>query len=318
MKRHIAICIATYCRPKMLERLLNSLAQITVPEASEVQLRIVDNDTDQSAYPVVSNFKNSPKSFRDIQYAVEPDQNIAKARNRAVDMGPADMIAFIDDDEVVTPQWLVYLVDSLDSSNADAVFGPVEGRCPVGSPKWAHRGNFFNKKMPPLDQPLAWNGAKTSNALVRGKWFYKGNFRFDPAYGRSGGEDCNLFFRISQQGGRYVASSKACVWEDVEPNRTSVLWLCKRQYRNGLVFHRINVSNPSGRHPLTQFVIRLAKSIRYLAIGLPMMLAGRFEWTIRGLMTLALASGGLAAWLAPRHTNGFVEYQSRTSAQTTG
>jgi succinoglycan biosynthesis protein ExoM len=53
-------------------------------------------------------------------------RNISVARNACLDAATAPLVAFIDDDEVASPEWLVALVGTWESSNADVVLGPVQ------------------------------------------------------------------------------------------------------------------------------------------------------------------------------------------------
>ena len=98
------------------------------------EVRIVDNDASGSA-------KSTVEQFSDLapRYAIEPERNIALARNRALEFGPADFVAFIDDDEAARPGWLTELCERIRQTGADAVFGPVHACFPAGAPQWAVR-----------------------------------------------------------------------------------------------------------------------------------------------------------------------------------
>ena len=48
-----SICIATYQRPEILEKLLESLSKQKLPESVEIEVIIVDNDKSESAKEVV-------------------------------------------------------------------------------------------------------------------------------------------------------------------------------------------------------------------------------------------------------------------------
>ena len=124
MKPLIAICIATYHRPRLLQQTLMSLPQ-HVPEPYRAEIRVVDNDGARSAEPVVKAF--AAQSRIPTRYLVEPKQNIALARNCAIDAGPADYLLFIDDDEVASPSWLSHLIRAMGQTRADVVIGPVVG-----------------------------------------------------------------------------------------------------------------------------------------------------------------------------------------------
>ena len=63
-----------------------------------------------------------------MEYALEPIVGIPYARNRALEMAMAadDLIAFLDDDEVPSEQWLAELLRVWREYSADVVFGPVQ------------------------------------------------------------------------------------------------------------------------------------------------------------------------------------------------
>src|SRR5580700_7943958 len=95
--KHIAICICTYKRPVLLKRLLDDLGGQDTGGLFTYSIVVVDNDHLRSAEPVVSVF--AAASAIPIRYCEEPRQNIALARNKAVENATGDFVAFIDDDE---------------------------------------------------------------------------------------------------------------------------------------------------------------------------------------------------------------------------
>ena len=127
----IAICIATYQRPELLDALLQSLSRCTLPSGHAVEVRIIDNDAEGSARERVESFRTVASQFSKVHYTIEPRQNIAHARNRAIEMGSADAYVFVDDDETVRQDWLVELVACAERHQADAVFGPVRSQIVV-------------------------------------------------------------------------------------------------------------------------------------------------------------------------------------------
>jgi succinoglycan biosynthesis protein ExoM len=314
MSRHVAICVATYRRPKMLRRLLDSLAAMQRPADTDVELRLVDNDSEFSSEPAVRAFTaHNPWPLRT---AIERQQNIALARNRALEMGPTDFVVFVDDDEVVPERWLQDLLDCAERTGADGAFGPVQGRVPVGAPEWTRRGGFFDKSTGPQDAEVAWGSTRTSNTLVRGSWFYEKGLRFDAGYGRSGSSDTDLFVRMAVQGALFASAESAGVWEDVEPQRACFRWLWKRYYRNGLTYHRLcrNLAGPP--HPGGQLLRRLLKMAFLCFSSLPGLLLGRCDRFYHGLFVGALAMGGMVAWLRPARATGYVEYGTRKKVAT--
>ena len=130
---HITVCICTYKRPRLLKRLLETLVQQDTQGQFTYSVVVADNDSLESARETVAAATDvSPVR---ITYCVEPRQNIALVRNRAVAAADGDTIAFIDDDEFPTKDWLRLLRQTLVSHRADGVLGrtlPAEGVRRVG------------------------------------------------------------------------------------------------------------------------------------------------------------------------------------------
>jgi succinoglycan biosynthesis protein ExoM len=87
---------------------LNSLASQRTGGVFTYSVVVADNDAMQSAQPVVAAF--SSQSALPVTYCIEPQQNIALARNRAIEHADGDFVVFIDDDEFPTEGWLLNLL----------------------------------------------------------------------------------------------------------------------------------------------------------------------------------------------------------------
>ena len=81
-KAHISVCICTLKRPQMLLRLLQALERQQIGEEFTFSVVVADNDSAESARESVEQF--SRRSSLRIIYCVEPRQNIALARNKAL------------------------------------------------------------------------------------------------------------------------------------------------------------------------------------------------------------------------------------------
>lgn len=228
----VAVCVATFRRPRQLAELLESLGAQRAPLAGRVWVCVVDNDADASARAVVEAAR--PRLPYEVDYAVEPRRNIALARNRgvarALEMG-AEWVAFIDDDEVARPGWLQALLAAQARFAADAVSGPVRPRLAADAPGWAERGGFFALPMPPAGTPLG--TAATNNALVSRRLLAAVPGPFDPAFGLTGSSDSLFFTRCARQGARLVAAPDAVVEEAVPAARARAGWVLRRAFRVG-------------------------------------------------------------------------------------
>ena len=308
MSRLVAVCIATYHRPSGLDRLLASLRSIEVPTDCAIEFRLVDNDAKGSAEPVAGKWAEPASALPGrLRYEVEPTQGISAARNHALDMGPADLVATIDDDEEATPRWLAGLVASLDQAKADAVFGPVIGRFPPEAPGWVVRGRFFDRQVGAEGRPLHWKETRTGNTLVRGDWFYAKGYRYSSEFGKSGGEDIQLFRRMGEEGARFVASAESVVWEHVLPERARFRWIWRSYWSRTLTYHRT-----AGRHSaVKEAVLSLYRILRATLLSIlsaPFLLVGRPERFFKAVLLWAIAGAAIEFWLWPSRAAGLVLY----------
>src|SRR5215831_20404674 len=91
-KHHISVCICTYKRPELLRRLLLKLEKLETNDLFNYSIVITDNDNTESARETVGSFASRSKI--PVEYHVEPEQNIALARNLAVKHATGDFVAF--------------------------------------------------------------------------------------------------------------------------------------------------------------------------------------------------------------------------------
>jgi len=121
---HISVCVCTYRRPQLLKRLLEGLGGQETRGLFTYSIVVADNDHLRSAELVVSSF--SAALLIPIKYCVESQQNIALARNKAIENAEGDFVAFIDDDEFPTRRWLLTLYETCRQHGVDGVLGPVK------------------------------------------------------------------------------------------------------------------------------------------------------------------------------------------------
>ncbi len=290
----VDVCVATYRRNELLEKLLDSLRAQRL-DGLRMGVRVVDNDERGYARPVIDKFERSLR----VSYVIEPRRNISYARNAAIEGCDADFVAFIDDDEIADPTWLQAHYDCIETFRAEAVMGPI---IKYGPSTFALRSGYF-------DQPKLASGeergfeTRTGNAFVR--WTSNKHRRFDPAYGLTGGEDTKFFEEIKRDGGRVVWCDNAITREYTAPSQASVEWVIQRNYRAGLMrgrqagFHqrptkdRIRAGSRAALHLATEVVSSPVHVLNMM---------GRLKYRfpkagIRQLANLAFETGKLAAFV---------------------
>ena len=228
-----SICIATYKRPKLLEKLLISLLNQRVPENLEKEIIIVDNDAHETARPVIKRFANNSQN---IKYFVQPVKNISLTRNEAVKNASGDYLVFIDDDEHADPNWLKNLIETIENYKADVVIGRILSEYPPDTPEWVKSVFIFNRPASPTGEKPFYT--YTGNCIIKRNAIEKFQGPFDISYGLSGGEDTHLFTRIRKNGGKIVSCAEAITYEFVPTERANFRWLVMRAFRTGNNFIR--------------------------------------------------------------------------------
>ncbi len=257
-RMRVDVCICTFRRTYLSE----TLRSVSACADSAVDMRIIvaDNDTVPSAQPLVDAFA-SEVAFPVI-YLHAPDRNISLARNACLDAASADFIAFVDDDEHVTPQWLKALIQAAETTEADVVLGPVTAVYSDDAPGWMRRGDFHSTV------PAYVNGSiqtgYTCNVLMRCKEPFRA-LQFDIALGRSGGEDTDYFYRLRDLGACIVFASDALVYEPVPAERAQMIWLLRRRLRSGQTYGTQLIRSSKNRW--TSIALASAKSGYCLAMA---------------------------------------------------
>ena len=225
----IVVCICTFKRPQLLDRLLSALAKQRTDGAFEFSVTVVDNDRSESARPIA---ESHAKSGLRVGYHLEPEQNIALARNRAVANAAGDFIAFIDDDEFPEDNWLITLFNARRDYNTDGVLGPVLPYFEEPPPAWLVRGKFYDRPGHKTGTILEWTSTRTGNVLLDARMTLGETYVFDPRLG-SGGEDRDFFKRMIQRGFKFVWCNEAAVHEVVPPQRWTKSFLLRRALLRG-------------------------------------------------------------------------------------
>jgi succinoglycan biosynthesis protein ExoM len=226
---NISVCICTYKRPQLLQRLLAELDAQDTEGLFTYSIVVADNDESRSAAPLVSAF--AATSSVPITYCVEPQQNIALTRNRAIDNAAGDFVAFIDDDEFPIRNWLLILFQACSAHAVDGVLGPVKRHFDEKPPNWLIRGNFYERATYPTGFVIDWRKGRTGNVLLKSHLFATEAQPFRPEF--RNGEDQDFFQRMIEKGHRFIWCNEAVAYEVVPPMRWKRSFMLRRALLRG-------------------------------------------------------------------------------------
>lgn len=233
----VSICAVTFRRPRGLARLLDSLARLKLPGDLSAEIVLVDNDPEGSAFRDPQRAEQA--GSLPVRWHHEPRGDIAHARNRCVDAARGSWLALIDDDEVAHEGWIAAYHWLSEQVEADGFFGPVLPRLEVERESWLDLATWYADPRRPTGTVLGVAGVFTSNAYVRRALLRE--VRFDPAFGRTLGEDTDCFLRASDRGARFVWCDEALVDEIVPPERHRASYLSRRALEGASAWSHIQL-----------------------------------------------------------------------------
>lgn len=227
--RHVSVCICTYKRPELLQRLLETIEKQETDDLFTFSVVVADNDGARSAEVLVAEFATHAKIA--VTYCVQPQQNIALTRNKAIENAMGDYIAFIDDDEIPIERWLVTLFGALNEYKVDGVLGPVKRCFDQPPPKWVLDGNFYERATYETGLVIDWRKGRTGNVLLKTELFAGDASPFRPEFRQ--GEDQEFFHRMIEKGHRFIWCNEAVAYEVVPPIRWNRRFMLKRALLRG-------------------------------------------------------------------------------------
>ncbi|TWG93034.1 succinoglycan biosynthesis protein ExoM [Mesorhizobium sp. J18] len=285
---NVDICVCTF-RRREIEDTLRSVAALRLPEDVAIRVIVVDNDVMPSARGRVEQItRDFPHP---ITYVHAPARNISIARNACLENCTGDYAAFVDDDEIVSPDWLKELLAVAEREGADVVLGPVHAVYGEDAPAWMRKADIHST-FPVWVRGVIRTGY-TCNVLLDRRSPRLSRRRFDLAFGRSGGEDTDFFTRLFQAGGRIAYAPDAKVHELVPRQRASFAWLAKRRFRMGQTHGRLLAEKARGARQFREIALAGAKASYCFGFAMiaGLLPAHRNASVLRGIMHAGVIVG---------------------------
>ena len=236
MKFTIAVC--TRNRPQMLSNCINSIKNLVIPSNCQLHLVIVENNESPECKSLINDLMKTTPDLN-YSYILEKKLGLPMVRNtaveRAIEMN-ADWIGFLDDDQVVGSDWLIKFHNTILTGSADVYTGKLnyvlpENVQPENLPVW-FKFPFTHYEYP---EDFVFDATGTGNTIVKASYFdgQLQEFRFDEKFRFTGGEDYDLFNRITKCGGVIKYVKDAVANEVIARDRISIKWVVAKEYSNG-------------------------------------------------------------------------------------
>ncbi len=234
----LSAIVPTHNRPKALRACLSTLQhQNSDPGALDVV--VVDDGSEQDMGALVADVAaTGPIPMRCER---QPASGLNGARNRGAEVSSGDVLAFLDDDTLVSPGWASALLAAFTGHACAGVGGRVELKLDGPEPDWMHtRRNFlaeYDYGSEPfwLDRepvPVGANCAVLRSAFDRIGGFRSGLDRIGTSLVSNG--DTDFFLRLKSKDGRLRYEPAAHVLHCVPADRLTVRYFARRYYAQGV------------------------------------------------------------------------------------
>ena len=134
----LSLIVATYNRAEQLLTTLWSVAAQTAP-AAEWECVVVDNNSTDDTAARFEEFLSAHPGLP-LRRVSETRQGLSWARNRGIAETTGDIVAIIDDDERIVPEFIAAYIAFFDAHPSVAsAGGPIVAEYPAGRPAWMSR-----------------------------------------------------------------------------------------------------------------------------------------------------------------------------------
>ncbi|MEZ4331494.1 MAG: glycosyltransferase family 2 protein [Myxococcota bacterium] len=233
-----SVLIATRDRSESLARTLASLAEQKLPRDAW-ELIIVDNGSRDATAQVLADWKGALP----LRVLTEPRPGKSRALNAALPAARGALVAFTDDDVLVSPGWLADLLEASRRWPEASIFGgPIEPVFPDPTPAWIRSPDFVLAseafgRWPAAAEGLGERLPYGANMALRDRLVAR--HRFDESIGPDGaasyaqGSEYELLRRLRDAGERAAHVPSAGVRHVILPHQIERAWLLARAERVG-------------------------------------------------------------------------------------
>lgn len=266
----VSIVICTYNRPILLKSTLQSVVEIDF-DSDQFEIVVIDNGNDNQSPDVFTSINRHARCR--MSYAKEEKLGLSHARNTGIGLAQGRIVVFLDDDELVEPNWLKELIKPYDSDERIACVGgkiipvfPNDTR-----PSWYSKDiqGFFGgvdqgEQIHEVNFPQEYIGGGNmsfNRQLIMESGMFNVRLGIIGASSYSG-EENELALRIKNKGFKVLYNPFAITYHLIESERISKQFFHKRLFQSGkseIMYNPMNQGSPL--FLLVKFIFVLFKSV---------------------------------------------------------
>ena len=230
----LSVVIPTRNRPDLLRDCLETLAG---QESSHFEVVIVDDGSDVP----LSECVGPVDGLAALRYVRTTPSGLNDARNAGIEQARSRLVAFLDDDTLVSPCWAGAVLAGF-GRGADALAGRIQPRFEAPVPKWLAPSMHMylseldlgdsERWLDPPAVPYGANCAVRKDVASRIGGFRSGLDRIGTSLVSNG--EVEFFLRLGREGGRILYTPDATVLHRVPAARLEKPFFTRRAYAQGV------------------------------------------------------------------------------------
>ena len=310
----VIVGICTCNRLELLSRVLDRLQtmELGALDPHQVLIVVVDNCPNGEVKALCEHATG--KLPVPLIFLEEPRRGISFARNRIVRETlalDAECLAFIDDDDLPEPDWLIHLLDRQGATGADVIMGNRVYEVPE-CVAFCVKDRLKQPRMTNDTKTWKRNGLphqlSTCNVLIQRRVLEvmsRAGHVFDPVFALMGGGDADFFCRARLAGFRFARAEKSFIQFRVWEHRATLKGVLHRKFKGGFsqgLLVRRYLGFQQMLHWLVEVLWRLLRSV----VTLPLDVISKSRGT-RGLSKIGWSLGALYGFFGGRY-----DYYGRT------
>ena len=257
----ISLIICTYNRANILKDALSSLDHVYMPEETNIELLVVNNASTDNTSTVIDEYMMNNKVFS-VKSLFEPQIGKTYASNKAIKNANGEILAFIDDDHIISEGYLNAVCKGVkENPNYNIFCGRILPNWDGTEPEWLHDNTVYPIRPFPIpnfdlgnlivevrpEEGMFIPGA--GNLFVR-RYVFQRTGLFSEQLGPrghnlSGGEDIEFIKRALRNGERLLYIPEVLQYHQVDRSKFTLPYLLKKAYLRSMASYQFSESNVS-------------------------------------------------------------------------